>query len=164
MGPFQERCKYIISTNYDHPVRPQKMYATPEVQNCQGKCKFFKDKQDGMQRKTDLETDELVEKVKADLEEHGAVVSMPSGNNDSHSVMVVRFPDGQAWHIARVIGPNKYQCNFALCDHGMGLAGEGGCPGDPQDRDCDEFASEFSDPPDGTLLMDDPRCKKKAGG
>lgn len=95
--------------------------------------------------KHDPKTDELVGKVKTDLEQYGAVVAMPSGDNGSHSIMVVRFPDGQAWHIAQVVGPNKYQCNFTLCDHGMGLAGEGGCPGDPQDKDCGEFTTEYSD-------------------
>lgn len=35
-------------------------------------------------------------------------------------------------------------CNFTECDHGMGFAGGGGCPGDPADSECAEFTTEFS--------------------
>ena len=38
-------------------------------------------------------------------------------------------------------------CRFTECDHGMGLAGGGGCDGDPADRECKHFTQEFSDVP-----------------
>jgi len=36
-------------------------------------------------------------------------------------------------------------CNFTLCDHGMGLAGGSGCPGDPCDPKCSEFTNKYSE-------------------
>jgi len=40
-------------------------------------------------------------------------------------------------------------CNFAECDHGMGLAGGSGCPGDHCDAECKEFTQEHSKGVDG---------------
>lgn len=53
-------------------------------------------------------------------------------------------------------------CNFTKCDHGMGLAGGGGCPGNPCDKDCDEFTTEYSD--ESVLCKNDPRTKIRGGG
>ena len=36
-------------------------------------------------------------------------------------------------------------CSFTLCDHGMGLAGGGGCPGTPEKGDCGEFTTKYSE-------------------
>ena len=46
--PDTPRCAYLIGTNPDHPIRPEKVYASPEVQNCKGECKYYKDRQEGL--------------------------------------------------------------------------------------------------------------------
>lgn len=86
----------------------------------------------------------LVGHIASDLRLWDATVTLPSGNNSSHSVMIARFPDGSAWELRSIIGPDLYKCRYVKCDHGMGLAGGGGCPGDPQNTDCPEFTTEYS--------------------
>lgn len=38
-----------------------------------------------------------------------------------------------------------WRCNYLQCDWGMGLAGLDRCPGDPENKDCPEFTTEYSD-------------------
>ena len=39
----------------------------------------------------------------------------------------------------------RVKCDFTRCDHGMGFAGGGGCPGWPTDANCKAFTTEMSD-------------------
>jgi len=45
----------------------------------------------------------------------------------------------------RNVSYRYWKCSYTECDHGMGLAGRDSCPGDPRDKDCAEFTTEFSD-------------------
>lgn len=39
----------------------------------------------------------------------------------------------------------RTKCDFTRCDHGMGMAGGGGCPGEPTDAECKAFTREYSE-------------------
>lgn len=45
----------------------------------------------------------------------------------------------------RSIPSEEWECDWLHCDRGLGLAGRDSCPGDPRDKDCPEFTTEFSD-------------------
>ena len=44
----------------------------------------------------------------------------------------------------RDVLPSQWKCNWLKCDWGMGLAGRDVCPGDPRQKECEEFSVEFS--------------------
>lgn len=39
----------------------------------------------------------------------------------------------------------KWKCGWLKCDWGHGLAGLDSCPGDPTNKDCEHFQTEYSD-------------------
>ena len=51
-------------------------------------------------------------------------------------------PDAKEW---RKIPQKEWRRSWLKCDWGTGLAGRDSCPGDPRERECVEFTTEFSD-------------------
>ena len=40
------------------------------------------------------------------------------------------------------ISPDRPKCDFTHCFYGMGLVGQGRCPGDPNNPECLEYRGE----------------------